>query len=150
MLWIRISTGQLCIEVNEKEVQDPTSIPWTTSSNSNLGIHLTSDSDVEQILLSTASLDDIHNIFSASTRWDSIHIADSGTILLGSLSWPMASGAHLFNPFTEVPLLDGLGLLDVGVERWEYVDSTPWGTSSWTEGLIMLSNGWTWYDSLFF
>jgi hypothetical protein len=147
MLWIRISTGQLCIEVNDSQVQDFTSLPWIPPRHSNLGVHLTSDTNAEEYALSSTSLAEIHDIFSGSIRRGSIHIADAGTILLGSLSWPTASHAHLLNPFASVPLSDGLGLLDVAVEGWKYVDSTY---SSWNDGLVVLSNGWTLYYSPLF
>jgi hypothetical protein len=149
LLWIRISTQQLCIEVNDNKAQDPTSIPWITAGDSILGIHLTSDTNFEEKLLPTITLDDIHNIFWASAQWHRIDIADPGTILLGSLSWSTSPYAHAFNPFSEISLSDRLGLLDVYVEGW-CIDSAHCGPSSRNEGFVVLPNGWTRYQSLFF
>jgi hypothetical protein len=39
------------------------------------------------------------------------------TVLLGSLSWLTSSYAP-FNPFSEISLLDNLGLQDVSADRW--------------------------------
>ncbi|KAJ7276566.1 hypothetical protein C8J57DRAFT_1583667 [Mycena rebaudengoi] len=89
------------------------------------------------------SLHDIHNIFCHSGWQTLIEISDPGTILLGSLSWPTASCVHLFNPFSEISLLDSLGLPDVDVDGWEVTDSYMQGSSSPHEGLVILPNGWT-------
>ncbi|KAJ7279311.1 hypothetical protein C8J57DRAFT_1464768 [Mycena rebaudengoi] len=150
MLWICNSTGQLCIEVNDSEenyAHRP--IPHGGSPISSR-VHLTSDINLEDKLLSNMSLHDIHNIFCHSGWQTLIEISDPGTILLGSLSWPTASCVHLFNPFSEISLLDSLGLPDVDVDGWEVTDSYMQGSSSPHEGLVILPNGWTRYDSLLF
>ncbi|KAJ7268919.1 hypothetical protein C8J57DRAFT_1227687 [Mycena rebaudengoi] len=145
MLWIRVSTGQLCIEVNDNEEQDISRLPIRRKHGSIPGVHFTSDINLEEEILSNMSLDDIHQIF--CYWWNQIEISDPGTILLGSLSWPTTSCAHQFNPFSEISLSDSLGLLDVHVENWEYfqVDS-----SFPNEGLVTLLNGWTRYNSPLF
>ncbi|KAJ7279259.1 hypothetical protein C8J57DRAFT_1302700 [Mycena rebaudengoi] len=89
------------------------------------------------------SLHDIHKIFCNFSWQTLIEISDPGTILLGSLSWPTASCIHLFNPFSEISLLDSLGLPDVDVDNWEVADSYMQGSSSLHEGLVILPNGWT-------
>jgi hypothetical protein len=136
-LWIQISTGQLCIQVNDDKVQDPTLIPWTALGNAVLEFHLTFDTNVEEKILSTIFLDNIHDIFSTYSQWHQVHTSGPGTILLGSLSWPMASCTHLFNPFSEISVSTCLGLQDVYASSWEYANSTHWGTSSRTEGLVI-------------
>jgi hypothetical protein len=93
------------------------------------------------------SLDDIHNIFGTSGWWGMIEISEPGTILLGSFSWPTASCAYLFDPFSEISLLDSLGSPDVRVKSWE---CSQVGSSFPNEGLITLPNGWTQYDSPLF
>ncbi|KAJ7279264.1 hypothetical protein C8J57DRAFT_1302727 [Mycena rebaudengoi] len=89
------------------------------------------------------SLHDIHNIFCYSGQRNHIEISDPGTILLGSLSWPTASCVYLFNPFSEISLLDSLGLPDVDVDGWEVADSYMQGSSFLHKGLVILPNGWT-------
>ncbi|KAJ7262525.1 hypothetical protein C8J57DRAFT_1471120 [Mycena rebaudengoi] len=143
MLWIRNSTGQLCIEVNnseEKYAHRPLAHPGSPISSR---VHLTSDINLEDKLLSNMSLHDIHNIFSFSGWQDQIEISDPGIILLGSLSWPTASCVNLFNPFSEISLSDSLGLPDVDVRGWEVADTYMQGSSSLHEGLVILPNGWT-------
>ncbi|KAJ6545796.1 hypothetical protein B0H10DRAFT_1336308 [Mycena sp. CBHHK59/15] len=140
MLWIRISTGQLCIEVNDNEEQDPTSLPWGVLGSSISGVHLTSDTNLEDKVLSNISLDDIHHLFIASARWHRSAMSDPGTILLGSLSWPKAGCEHRFNPFSEISLLDSLGLRDVYMSRWE--NTYPQWPSP-NEGPVILPNGLT-------
>jgi hypothetical protein len=100
---------------------------------------------LEENLISGMSPDDIQH--SASVWWHEIDISDLGTILLGSLSWPMASCGHRFNPFSEISVFNCLGLLDVYVEGWEYTQS---GSSSLKVGPAMLPNGWAWYGSQIF
>jgi hypothetical protein len=144
MLWIRISTGELCIEVNDNEEMGPSRLPWAILGPSISRVHLTSDTNLEDKLLSNMSLDDIHRIFS-TIGWDHwIEFSDPGTILLGSISWPRASYAHLFNPFSKFSLSDSLGLPDVRVQGWK---CSQMGSSFPNEGLITLPNGWTRYDS---
>ncbi|KAJ7279271.1 hypothetical protein C8J57DRAFT_131684 [Mycena rebaudengoi] len=143
MLWIRNSTGQLCIEVNDSE-ENYAHLPQAHYSGPiSPRVHLTSDINLEDKLLSNMSLHDIHSIFCYSAWWDQIEISDPGTILLGSLSWPTASCVHLFNPFSEISLSDSLGLPDVDVRGWEVADSYMQGSSSLHEGLVILPNGWT-------
>jgi hypothetical protein len=105
---------------------------------------------LEEKLLSNMSLDDIHTIFTASGWGKPIEIVDPGTILLGSLSWPTSSCTHLFNPFSELSLSDGLGCPDVYAGGWKYADSYMQGSANSTEGPVVLPNGWTRYDSLLF
>ncbi|KAJ6483398.1 hypothetical protein C8R45DRAFT_1075596 [Mycena sanguinolenta] len=141
VLWICLSTGQLCIEVGDNDDPNPTSIPrGLLGSSLSSRVHLTSDNNLEGRLLSHMSLDDIHHILSAAFRRWAIDIADPGTVLLGSLSWPTSSYAHLSNPFSEISLSDSLQLQDLEVETWEY---TQWGTSPSNEELVLLPNGWT-------
>jgi hypothetical protein len=111
------------------------------------GVHLTSDTNVEEKLFSNMSLDDIHTIFAASGWWDPIEISEPGAVLLRSLSWPTVSCAHRFNPFSEISLSNSLGLGDVHVSDWEDADSYTQGSSFPNEGLVTLPNGWTRYDS---
>ncbi|KAJ7925474.1 hypothetical protein B0H13DRAFT_1124491 [Mycena leptocephala] len=139
-LWIRISTGQLCIEVNDTMQRDPTILPLARRDESISRVHLTSDTNLEEKLLANMSLDDIHRIFHCSGWWKFIEVSDPGTILLGSLSWPAASCAHEFNPFSEISLLDSLRLPGVHVESWE---CSQVGSSSPNEGLVIGPNGWT-------
>jgi hypothetical protein len=140
MLWIHISTGQLCIEVNDSEGQDSTHIPDGLPGVSfSSRAHLTFP-NLEESLLSQISLDDIHSIFSAAGRGYRVDITDPGTVLLGSLSW-LTSSFALFNPFSEIPLSDSLGLEDVNAEGWEYVH-TQLGSSSLNGDLVVLPNGW--------
>ncbi|KAJ7193193.1 hypothetical protein C8J57DRAFT_1657255 [Mycena rebaudengoi] len=143
MLWIRSSTGQLCIEVNDDKEQDCTMLPLALGTDYISGVHLTSDTNVEEKLFSDMSLDDIHTIFAASGWWDPIEISEPGAILLRSLSWPTASCAHQFNPFSEISLSNSLGLGDVHVSDWEDADSYTQGSSFPNEGLVTLPNGWT-------
>jgi sugar lactone lactonase YvrE len=110
-------------EVNDSEEQDPTRVQWALEGHPISGVHLTSNTNLEEKLLSNMSLDDIHNIFSASSSWNWIEFSDPGTILLGSHSCPKVSCAHLFNPFSEISLSDSLGLPDVVVGEWEEADS---------------------------
>jgi hypothetical protein len=148
MLWIRNSTAQLCIEVNDSEENYPHRPLVHGGGPISSKVHLTSDINLEDELLSNMSLHDIHHIFCNSGWWNQIEISDPGTILLGSLSWPTASCIHLVNPFSEISLLDSLGLPDVDVDDWEVADSYMQGSSSLHEGLVILPNGWTRYDSL--
>jgi hypothetical protein len=93
------------------------------------------------------SLDDIHHLFSGSDWGCWIKIADPGTILLGSLSWPTPSFTYPFNPFSKVSVLESLGLADMDIECWKYRD-TRWRTASLDEALVVLPNGWTRYYSI--
>ncbi|KAJ7276569.1 hypothetical protein C8J57DRAFT_193217 [Mycena rebaudengoi] len=143
MLWIRSSTGQLCIEVSDSE-ENYAHYPLAYDGGPiSSRVHLTSDINLEDKLLSNMSLHDIHHIFCCSGWRNHIEISDPGTILLGSLSWPTASCVHQFNPFSEISLLDSLGLPDVDARGWEVADSYVQGSSSPHEGLVILPNGWT-------
>jgi hypothetical protein len=141
-----MSTGQLCIEVNESEEQDRTSLPWPRPGNSIFEGHLTCNTNLEETLLSNMSLDFIHTIFSASSQGHWMNISAPGTIFLGSPCLPTHNCAHRFNPFSELLVSDGLGSGDVWVSDWEYPDIyiQP------NEGPVMLPNGWTRYDCPFF
>jgi hypothetical protein len=150
ILWIRIPTGQLCIEVKDDMGRDPTRLPLGRRDDSIYGAHLTSDIGLEENHLSNMSLHGIHNIFSTSGWKDWIEISDPGTILLGSLSWPTDSCAQLFNPFSKISFSDSLGLPDVFEGTWEYVDSYTLGSSFPNTGPVILPNGWTRYDSPLF
>jgi hypothetical protein len=148
ILWIRTSTGQLCIEVTDNDEQDSISLPIGRRGDSLLpGVHLTCDMNSEEKLLSNMSLNDIHDIFFTSCRCCQIQIAHPGTILLGSLSFPTANCAHLFNPLSKVSVSDSLVLSDVHVAGWE---CPQWDFSSLDEPFVTLPNGWTWYDSPLF
>jgi hypothetical protein len=96
---------------------------------------------LEERLLSTISLDDIHHTFAAASQLQWIGVADPGTVLLGSLSSPTSSYAQ-FNPFSEISLSDSLGLQDVDANSWE-CGNTQLGYSSPNGGPVALPNGWT-------
>ncbi|KAJ7207297.1 hypothetical protein B0H12DRAFT_439686 [Mycena haematopus] len=130
----------LCIEVNDTMQRDPTILPLAQRDESISRVHLTSDTNLEEKILSNMSLDDIHRIFYYSGSWKSIEVSDPGTILFGSLSWPTASCAHKFDPFSEISILDGPRLPGVHVGSWE---CSPAGSSSLNEGPVIGANGWT-------
>jgi hypothetical protein len=142
-MWIRISTGQLCIEVNDNREQARISLPRARPGSSISGLHLASHMSLEDdALLSNTCLDDIHRIFSGSLgNW--VNVNEPGTIVLGSLYWPTPNCTHRFNPFSEIPLSEGLGAGDMWVTDWGYTDSYI------HEGPVILANGWTRYDCPF-
>jgi hypothetical protein len=75
ILWIRISTGQLCIEVNDNGDQDPTREPTIQLGDSIFQVDLTSDPNLGEKLFLNLSLDDIHPIFSVSGWWNGVVFA---------------------------------------------------------------------------
>jgi hypothetical protein len=131
VLWMHISTGQLCIEVNDSQEQDPTKLPWIPPSNhTTTGVHSFGNKP-EADLLAHMSLDDIHRIFSSSAK---------GTCL-GSLSWPIPGYNHPFNLYSKMSLFD-LGPPDVVTQGWMASESLG-VPSTLSKKLAILPNGWT-------
>jgi hypothetical protein len=131
-----ISSGQLCIEVNDHTVQDSNRLPLMFADHNSHGIHLTGVSNMEDKILSSIALDDIDSMVAAMrwTRWTEIR--EPGTVLLGSLSWPMAEeDKNTLNPFSAFPLMQSLGPHGVFESEWE--------DGSSTREVSVLPNGWT-------
>ncbi|KAJ7274842.1 hypothetical protein C8J57DRAFT_1714590 [Mycena rebaudengoi] len=85
-----MSTGQLCIEVDESQKRDPNiSVEsWAGHDSPSFGVHLVSDTNVDRKLVAAMALDDIHYVLCYQTGEVQIEVSEPGTVLLGSLSWP--------------------------------------------------------------
>ncbi|KAF7348835.1 hypothetical protein MVEN_01403500 [Mycena venus] len=142
--WIRMSTGQLCIEVNDEQETHPGQVRWRPYSDStSFGINLT-DPNLDQELIAGMTLDDINHILADRSQLHGIDVADPGTVFLGSLSWAIPTSSHAFHPYSEFPLSDHLRLSDVHVGGWECTDAyTLRAPSFWTDAHSISSTGWT-------
>jgi hypothetical protein len=151
MLWIRNSTKQLCLEVRDNNERDLTSFPWGLLGGPlSCRVHLISDTNLEdKVQLFNMCPDDVHHIFSASDWGCWIDIDKPGTIWLGSLSWPTASSERLFNPFSELSILERVGLSDVYEKGWEYADPHIAAASFPHEDVVILGKTWTRYARYF-
>jgi hypothetical protein len=151
VLWIRVSTGQLCIEVNYGE---ETGLPESRAELpyfqrvTYLGIPLTSDTDLEETILSRITLDNFHYILCPNGEGYRIEIHGPGTVLLGSLAWPMPNSPNPFNPFIAISLSDRLGLSDMHQGFWQYGDAHT--ASPFSPKSEILPNGWTRSVSILF
>jgi hypothetical protein len=140
-MWMNISTGQLCIEVNDNQEPDPTRLPWIPPSDHTTTQVHSFGNKPEADLLVHMSLDDIHLIFSSSAKSTRTQILGPGIICLGSLSWPIPGHNHPFNLYSKMSLFN-LGPPDVVTQGWMASDSLG-VPSTLSKKLVTLPDGWT-------
>jgi hypothetical protein len=141
VLWMHISTGQLCIEVNDNQVQDPTRLPWIVPSSQITPRAHSFGNKSEADILAHMPLDDIHRIFSSSAKSTWSQIISPGSISLGSLTWPIPGYEHPFKPYSKFSLFD-LGPTDVVTHGWMASDALG-VPSTLSKKLVTLPNGRT-------
>ncbi|KAJ7695583.1 hypothetical protein B0H14DRAFT_2650489 [Mycena olivaceomarginata] len=149
MLWIRISSGQLCIEVNDAQERDHNfNLNFVGRGGSlSVNVSLMSGTHLEQSLLSHLALDDLYHILSYQSWWQSSEISDPGTVSLGSLSWCDSTSSDDFDPFSAFSLSNRLMVSDVAVRCWKYsytpLDSSFPSVDDGYQGDVLLPSGWT-------
>jgi hypothetical protein len=137
MTWIRLSTGQLCIEVTDGNERDHTELNWSPPDPSpSLAINLMSGTGptLDQNLMSTMTLNGIHLILCFTGDWRYFRISEPRTVLLGSLSWAKPCDS-CFHPFVENALSNHLKFSDV--------NATGWTASGSSFDSVLSPTGWT-------
>lgn len=120
MMWLCISTGQLCLEVREDKEHEYQRLPWSSTHGPNpLDIDLTSDPNWDQRILSRITLDDIHRILCNTGYWTPMRISGAGIVLLGSLSCRNSTTSDHFDPFSKFALSDSLESADLYSSAWK-------------------------------
>jgi hypothetical protein len=139
---MRTCTGQLCIEVNKHENLDPAEsqqLPLYDPKNPSVGLHLTINSNLDQQVISALNVDDIHLILSGKINKYAATISKAGTIFLGCVSWRKPGDTEELYQFSNISLLDCLGLSDRGVKVWEYANADGQRVAD----TAILPTGWT-------
>jgi hypothetical protein len=146
MMWIRMSTRQLCLEVNKNQDEDTLALqlPTYIVDTASFGVQLTPDPNLDEKLLARMDLDDIHHILCSFYQWHYVTTSAPGMVLLGAVAWPTSNCPHRFNPFSEFPFPRPLDLQDTYASSWEYVDAyTAAPAEVLFEGEYVTHSGWT-------
>jgi hypothetical protein len=160
LLWIRISSGQLCVEVDNSKAEYVTDLPWERPGHPITGDPLMSDIDLDP---ANMCLDEIHCILSVPIGRRQLYFPDIQnpgaapcTILLGSLSVPASNyllgsvsvpASNYLHVLSQISVSDGLGLADLYAEGWELAGQDAYPLCP---VMVQLPNGWTRYDCLLF
>ncbi|KAJ7435014.1 hypothetical protein B0H11DRAFT_2257702 [Mycena galericulata] len=93
MMWIRMSTRQLCLEVNKNQDEDTLALqlPTYIVDTASFGVQLTPDPNLDEKLLARMDLDDIHHILCSFYQWHYLTTSDPGMVLLGAVAWPTSN-----------------------------------------------------------